>query len=113
LASPSRGECWLADFGPTVGKEQEGLRPALVISDDRFNLGPAGLVIVLPLTSKDRGYPFHVPIDPPQGGLKKRSLLMADQIRTISKNRLVRHLGEIEPDAILRAEKMLRALLAL
>jgi len=48
LANPARGEFWLIDFSPTKGRGQAGTRPSLIISDDRFNLDPAGLVVVLP-----------------------------------------------------------------
>ena len=70
---PGRGEVWLTDLNPTRGHEQAGRRPVLVVSDDLFNRGPAGLVIVLPMTSTLRGVPSHVPIDPPEGGLERRS----------------------------------------
>ena len=49
-----RGEIWMIDFDPTRGHEQAGRRPALVVSDDVFNAGPAGLVMVLPVTTKPK-----------------------------------------------------------
>ena len=52
MADPRRGEIWLADLGTGRGHEQAGQRPALVVSDDAFNAGLAGLVMVTPLTSK-------------------------------------------------------------
>src|SRR5438128_11466126 len=51
MVAPIRGEVWLIDLNPVRGHEQAGRRPALVVSDDLFNQGPAGLVIVLPITS--------------------------------------------------------------
>src|SRR5690348_656161 len=66
---PSRGQVWMADLDPTKGHEQAGKRPVLVVSADVMNLGPAGLVVVLPITSKGKGIPTHVPVDPPEGGL--------------------------------------------
>jgi mRNA interferase MazF len=51
MASPRRGEIWLAGLRPTRGREQSGRRPVLVLSVDFFNAGPADLVVVLPLTS--------------------------------------------------------------
>ena len=58
---------------PAKGREQAGQRPALVLSVDLFNHGPADLVVVLPITSKAKGIPFHVSIKPPNGGLKLKS----------------------------------------
>ena len=52
MADPSRGEIWLAELGTGRGHEQAGRRPVLVVSDDGLNQGPAGLVMVIPLTSK-------------------------------------------------------------
>ena len=45
----------MVDFGEPIGREQAGRRPALVISEDGLNDGPAGLVIVVPITSTQRG----------------------------------------------------------
>ena len=69
MPAPLRGEIWMIDFDPTRGHEQAGKRPALVVSDDVFNAGPAGLVIALPLTSKAKGVRSHVAVQPPEGGL--------------------------------------------
>src|SRR5204862_2444879 len=52
--SPIRGEVWMLNFDPTRGHEQAGTRPALIISVDVFNAGPADLVIVLPITSRSK-----------------------------------------------------------
>ena len=64
---PSRGEVWLVDLNPTRGHEQAGLRPGLVVSTDAFNHGPAELVVILPLTTRARGIPLHVAVNPPEG----------------------------------------------
>jgi mRNA interferase MazF len=91
MADPSRGEIWLADFGAGRGHEQAGPRPALVVSDDTFNANPAGLVMVIPLTSKiakSKNIPTHIPVTPSEGGLKTPSVILCDQLRTISKDRL-------------------------
>ncbi|WP_341275520.1 type II toxin-antitoxin system PemK/MazF family toxin [Microcystis flos-aquae] len=60
MAEITRGEIWLADLNPVRGHEQAGKRPCLVISADLFNQGASGLVVVLPVTSKDKGIPFHL-----------------------------------------------------
>lgn len=64
MMEPSRGEVWLVDLNPTRGHEPTGMRPALVLSVDPFNHGPAELVVLLPLTSIAKGIPFHVEINP-------------------------------------------------
>ena len=67
---PARGDVWLADLDPSIGHEQAGRRPVLVISVDSFNIGPSNLAVVLPITSRQRGVPLHVSIAPPEGGLR-------------------------------------------
>ena len=94
---PSQDEVWVVDLEPSVGHEQGGVRPTLVISGDRFNRSPAGLVTIAPITGTDRGLIAHVRVDPPEGGLVKTSFIMTDQVRTISRLRLGRRLGMISP----------------
>jgi len=52
VAAPRRGEVWFADLNPTLGHEQSGRRPILIVSADAYNTSRVGLVIALPLTSK-------------------------------------------------------------
>jgi mRNA interferase MazF len=92
---PSRGEIWQVNLNPTQGHEQSGTRPALVVSEDTFNNGPAGLVIVLPITSVSKGIPFYVEVKPPEGGLTMRSFIKCEEIRGVSKQRLSQRLGEV------------------
>src|SRR5947209_20458015 len=87
--SPQRGELWLADLDPTFGHEQGGRRPVLIVSVDSFNAGPAGLVVVLPITSRVRPVLFHVPVNPPEGGLSMASAILCDAIRPIDQRRLI------------------------
>ncbi len=111
--NPSRGEIWYVDFNPTRGHEQAGSRPALIISDDALNRSPAGLVIVTPVTTSDRRIPAHVRVTPPDGGLDKPSVILVDQIRTISKDRLGRRLGSVSETTLQEVEESLRLVLSL
>lgn len=113
MTAPSRGEVWLADLSPTRGHEQAGRRPVLVMSEDLFNRGPAGLVIVLPLTSTIRHIPSHVQVGPPEGGLRSQSAILCEAIRSISTKRLVARWGPIRPATLARVEYVLRVLLRL
>ncbi|NKE70196.1 type II toxin-antitoxin system PemK/MazF family toxin [Nitrospiraceae bacterium HYJII51-Mn-bac16s-1-B09] len=113
MVSPARGDVWLADLNPTRGHEQAGQRPVLIVSEDLFNQGPAGLVIVLPITSTHRGIPAHVPVSPPEGGLKNASVILCDSIRSISKGRLSRRLGRVSGAVMEEVEDRIRILMAL
>jgi mRNA interferase MazF len=104
---------WLTDLNPTRGHEQSGRRPVLVVSEDLFNRGPAGLVIVLPMTSTLRNVPSHVPVDPPEGGVKRRSAALCEAIRSISSDRLVVRWGAVGRDTMAAVEDRLRILMRL
>ncbi|MDK2888931.1 MAG: mRNA interferase MazF [Thermoanaerobacter sp.] len=113
MANPLRGEVWLVDLNPVRGHEQAGRRPALVISVDMFNSGPAELVVVLPITTKDKGIPLHVRIDPPEGGVKETSFVKCEDIRSVSTERLTVRLGRVSRDVMALVEDRVRVLLGL
>lgn len=110
---PSRGEIWFVDLNPVRGHEQAGKRPALVVSVDLFNSGPAGLVVVLPITTKDKGIPFHMEIYPPEGGLPEKSFIKCEDIRSISKERLLSLAGAVSLLTMAAVEDRIRILLNL
>ena len=58
---PEAGDIVMMDFDPRVGHEQARRRPALVLTDQRYNRA-SGLAVVCPLTSKRKPYPFALPI---------------------------------------------------
>jgi mRNA interferase MazF len=94
------GEVWQVSFDPVVGHQQGGTRPALIVSGDQFNALPHGLCVVAPITSRVRDIPTQVPVKPPEGGLGAASVVMCDQLRTISLVRLQYRRGEIEPSTM-------------
>jgi len=114
LASlPSRGEIWDVDLDLGRGHEQAGRRPALVVSADAFNHGPAGLVVVLPLTTRPKGIPLHVEIASPEGGVRAASWVKPEDVRSISTGRLRRRRGTVSVATLRAVETRLRVLLDL
>lgn len=109
----SRGEIWLVSLDPTKGREQAGMRPALIVSVDMFNRGAAEIVVAIPITSRAKGIPLHVEIVPPEGGLTLTSYIKCEDVRSISTARLVRRLGIVAPQTIDLVEDRLRILLGL
>ncbi len=98
-----------ADLNPVTGAEQKGLRPVLVVSNEEFNQAMPN-VTVLPLTStKRRLYPAEVYLPTGKAGQPSNSIIMAHQIRTISKQRLsnlIGHLYDVDlRDEVRRAVK--------
>ena len=89
-----------ASLGPVVGTEQKGFRPVLVVSNEEFNQSIPN-VTVLPLTSTQRRlYPSEVFLTKGKAGQPEQSIVMAHQIRTISKKRLGRLIGYLNEESI-------------
>jgi mRNA interferase MazF len=95
-ASPRQGEVWLASLDPTVGHEQAGRRPVVIISVDELNRSRADLVLAMALTTTDRAQRLHWAIEPPEGGLRRRSFAMPEMTRAISHRRLLQRFGVVE-----------------
>ena len=86
-----RGEVWLTRLDPTEDHEIRKTRPCLVVSADAMNLH-LGTIIVMPLTSGSRPTRFRVPTH----FRKVPGLLLGDQIRCVSTERLIRRLGAVD-----------------
>ncbi len=86
-------DIYWANLNPTVGREQAGHRPVLVVSNDVEN--QMDIVTILPITSRKRGrkvYPNEVLMH-----LKdKEAIVLCHQVRTISKKRLDRKMGALD-----------------
>jgi mRNA interferase MazF len=113
VAKIARGEIWLVDLNPVRGHEQAGKRPCLIISVDLFNQGASGLVVVLPITSKDKGIPFHVKINSPEGGMKTQSFIKCEDVRSISVERLDKCWGNVSSGTLAEVEDRLKILMGL
>jgi mRNA interferase MazF len=94
---------------PTIGSEQAGERPALVISPELINRhSPVVLVAAVTSRKVDRIYPFEALIEPPEGGLRVRSKVLLMQLRAVDKRRLTGALGRIEKQTMAIVEKALK-----
>lgn len=113
VADPRRGDVWLGSLDPVIGHEQAGKRPLLVVSDDYFNSSRAGLVIVVPITSRFKNIPYHVALTPPDGGLKVLSYLKCEDVRSIARERLETYWGAVLEETLAEVEDRLRLLMGL
>lgn len=108
-----RGDIWFFDPDPTRGREQKKLRPCLILSVDIYNNGPADLLVILPLTTKKKSIPCHLEIK--AEGLSQTSYVMCDQIRCISKERLVNinkgRIGSVSKKSLEEIERCLKVIL--
>lgn len=110
---PSRGDVFTVTLDPTVGHEQAGTRPCLILSANKFNHGKAELVIVVPITTKDKRIPSHVPISKGEAGLEEDSYIKCEEVRCISKQRLKKRWGAASPATMSKVEMIVRVVLAL
>jgi mRNA interferase MazF len=86
---------WYADLNPSKGSEQSGFRPVVIISGNLMNQY-LNVVICCPLTSKVKNYKGNVVLKPnKQNNLKQKSEILTFHIRSITKVRLKKKIGEI------------------
>jgi mRNA interferase MazF len=96
---------WAA-LEPVRGREQGGHRPVLVVASAGYLDAVTTLVIVLPITTTDRGWPNHIRVDGPSG-LDRPSWIMTEQPRTLSRDRLTRVAGEVSTDCLVSVRSWL------
>lgn len=110
----TRGDVFYADLNPVVGSEQGGVRPVLVIQNDIGNkYSPT--VIVAAITSKiDKAkLPTHIEITASKTNLEKDSVILLEQIRTIDKKRLQRHVTHLDKETLMRVDEAVEISLGL
>lgn len=107
-----RGAVVWVDLDPTRGREQQGQRPALVICNDDYLRAVPDLVIVVPITTADRGWPHHVAVGGRSTGLSKPSFAMTEQPRTISRERITRQSGAADRDTLAAVDRWLQDFLS-
>jgi len=109
-----RGDVYLAALDPVMGREISKTRPVVVVSNDKNNTF-SGTVTILPISSQslDKIYPFEVLLPKGSANLPKDSKIKADQIRTIDKSRIIKHMGALKASEIESAEKAIKIHLAM
>ena len=106
-----QGEIWFANLNPSMGSEQAGLRPVVILSGNLLN-EHLNIVIVAPLTTKIKRYKGNPILKPSKAnGLKNESEILIFHIRSISKERLITKQGNIEVSEMTIAIKTLNDIL--
>jgi mRNA interferase MazF len=80
-------QVWWVDFGHPVGREQGGVRPAVVVGSATHCRFPIDMALVVPLTTRDRGLAHHVPVASPESGLSRPSWARTEDITAVSTQR--------------------------
>lgn len=95
-----RGDIFLVNLDPVVGSEVGKTRPAIVLQNELAN-HTSPTVTVVPLSTKTgRVFPFQVLIPAGEGGLERDSKVLCEQIRTLSRARLLQRLGRLPPERL-------------
>jgi len=106
---PARGDIVWIDFSLTLGHEQGGRRPALVLSRGSYNR-PSRLMVACPITTKVKNYPFEVPI---KAG-RIDGVVLADQVKNLDWSvRPVRFETKAQAGVVKRAQELIETLIKL
>ncbi len=98
----------MLDFDPQSGHEQSGKRPALVISNEVFNRG-TGLAIVCPITSKEKNYPFHLPLS---NCKKLHGFVMVEHVKSVDYNaREAKYVESVSDEFLINVKSMIEVCL--
>jgi len=110
---PRRGQIYWVDFSPTRGSEQDGRRPAVIVSNDTTNQH-GSVLVAAPITSKTKNKKLAVNVYlPANDPLPKEGLVLCAQIRTIAKERLDGYRMDLSPTQLREVERALALLLSL
>ncbi|MFA5806497.1 MAG: type II toxin-antitoxin system PemK/MazF family toxin [Melioribacteraceae bacterium] len=101
MARILRGDIVWANLDPTIGNEQTGKRPVLILSHTIFNEN-SGTVIAVALTSKEQKAEFPLTLEINSKKLPKKSWIKISQIRTLSVNRLGEKITHLKEDELNR-----------
>jgi len=105
---PDGGDLVWIDLSPTLGHEQSGHRPAIVLTSLQYNVR-SGLCIICPITSRARGYPFEVAVP---DGHAISGIILVDQVRSVSwEQRYVKMAGAAPVKLLDEVRERLAALL--
>jgi mRNA interferase MazF len=107
VVAPARGDVFLVNLDPTVGREIRKTRPCVVVSPDDLNAHLATF-IVAPLTTGSHPYPFRIPCKV----AGKAGHIILDQLRTVDRRRLARRVGRLSAAAMNSTLKVLQEMFA-
>lgn len=109
-----RGDIYIADLDPVVGSEQGGVRPVVIVQNDRGNrFSPTVICAAMTSRMTKNDLPTHVWVSAKDSGLRSDSLVLCEQLRTLEKRRLQALVGHMDHLVIRRVDAALRAALGL
>jgi len=107
-----RGDIFIVDLEPAKGSEIQKERPCLVVSPDEINSGTK-YVTILPITSGNHRYMFRIPCSIKNTkGVEKECNIVVDQIRTVTKERMKKHIAELDIKTLTKVLETLQEMFA-
>jgi len=111
MAGILRGEIRWADLNPVRGREQAGLRPVMILSQDVFNKC-SGTVIAVAISSQPQKAGFPLTLELKSANMPKKSRIKISQIRTLSVERIGKVIGKTSPDELTKVIDGLNEIIA-
>jgi mRNA-degrading endonuclease toxin of MazEF toxin-antitoxin module len=110
LSVPEAGDLVWVDLGPTRGREQSGVRPAVVLTDRDFHIYNE-IAIICPITSNIHPWPTKVVLPP---GLAAEGAVLTDQIRCVDRTaRGFRRVGQVPPQVLAEIRSRVAAVIGI
>lgn len=107
--SVKRGDIFYADLSPVVGSEQGGTRPVLIVQNDTGNRhSPTVIAAAITSQTGKAHLPTHISLTGGEVGLRKDSIVLLEQIRTIDKRRLREHMGHVDDKLMNQIDSAIR-----
>lgn len=109
-----RGEIFLANLAPIIGREQGGIRPVLIIQNDVSNKN-SPVTIVAAITSKvfEKEYSTNIFMSKNESNLEKDSTILLNQIRTVDTSRLIKKIGQVDNFTMNNVDRAIKVSLGL
>ncbi len=109
-----RGSVVVVDLDPTLGHEQRGLRPCVVVSDPEVvSAQRYPLVALVPITGRVGEGALYPALGDGPSGLRQRSWALADQVRSVDKRRVQRLVGQVSESELAAVDQALALYLGL
>lgn len=109
-----RGEIYYAQLSPVIGSEQGGIRPVLIVQNDKGNQhSPTTIILAITSQINKAELPTHVELPSQKSGLPQDSVILAEQIRTIDKKRLKQRVTMVDEKIMTEVNRALEIAIGL
>lgn len=104
-----RGDIFFANLNPVIGSEQGGIRPVLILQNDRANRFSPTTIVAAITSAVKKTLPTHILLPADRYRFDKDSVVLLEQVRTIDKRRLKNRIGRLHEEEKVYLERALLA----